>query len=68
MKRNRLRKAHNFMLKGITGTMFLLFMFSVSAIDSNSWLPVIMAVVSLLWLAVFAYANGYMGGDDDGSR
>lgn len=55
------RRIHNFILKFITGTMFILFMFSVAAFDSESILPAITGMVSLTWLLLFALANGYLG-------
>lgn len=45
--------------------MFALFLVSISAMDSDSWIPYIMLFVSLAWLALFAYANGQWGGYTD---
>ena len=57
-------KVHNIILKFITGTMFILFLFSVAAFDSESIIPAITSLVSFAWLLLFALANGYVGGDD----
>ena len=51
------RKAHNFILKSITWIAGILFLLSACAIDSPSWIPTIVCVVSMAWLGVFAYAN-----------
>ena len=55
-----LRKSHKvkkYILNGITTFMFFLFWFSICAVDSESWIPLILVVVSLVWLWGFAWAN-----------
>lgn len=54
------RKAHNFILKTITWIAGILAMISACAVDSPSWIPTIVFVVCMAWLAMFAYANGMM--------
>lgn len=53
-------KAKKYILNTITAVMFCLFFFSMSAIDSESWLPAIAMIVSAGWLGFFAWANGYI--------
>lgn len=60
------RKAHNFILKTITSVAFILFFVSACAVDSPSWIPTIVYMICMAWLAVFAYANGMM--DDYGDE
>ena len=45
-------------LKTIAIIMGFIFMVSASALDSLTWIPTIMTVVSGLWLVLYAYANG----------
>lgn len=47
----------NIILKTITAIMVLIFMFSMSAIESDSILPVIGMFGSMAYLALFAYVN-----------
>lgn len=54
------RKIKNFILKTITCIAGILFFVSACAIDSPSWIPTIICVVCMIWLGLFAYANGYM--------
>ena len=59
-KRKRIaRKIKHFILKGFTLFMLVVFILSVSALDSESWLPVITTVVSMGWLVLFAWANNW---------
>ena len=60
------REAHNFILKAITCIAGIMFLVSACAIDSPSWIPTIVCMVCMAWLAVFAYANGMM--DDYGDE
>lgn len=57
------KKIHNFILKFIAGTMFILFLYSLASADSGSMVYAVTALVSLTWLFLFAVANGYVGGD-----
>ena len=52
-----MRKAHNFMLWVTAGVMFMVFLISVAAADSDSLWFAVSAVVSLGWLLLFALAN-----------
>lgn len=56
MKR-RLRKAHDFVLKAITGTAAALLILSAGCADRQTGLTFAVAVASLAWLSLFAYAN-----------
>jgi hypothetical protein len=47
----------NKILKAITYLAGVAFIFGGSALDSQSWLPVIICGVSLAWLALFYVAN-----------
>lgn len=47
----------NKILKTTAYIMFFILIFSASAVDSESNLPVVLCMVSLSWLALFAYAN-----------
>jgi uncharacterized protein YacL len=47
----------NIILKTIGYIMGILFIFSVSALDSESNIPYIVCIVSAAYLALFAYAN-----------
>ena len=57
----------NIILKGTTFMMALLFMLSVAALDSDTWLPLITCIVSFIWLVLFYFTNldYIVGGDDD---
>lgn len=44
----------------ITAAFGVLFVLSLMAIDSDTWMPLIVCVVSWLVLAVAAYKNGWM--------
>ena len=49
----------NYILKGITGAMFTLFLCSVSALDSELYkVPLTLAGISGAWLILFGIANG----------
>lgn len=58
MKRKKLK---NIILKTVAYIMVFLFLVAGCALDSDSWIPHIVCIVSLLWLALFAYANGQWG-------
>lgn len=40
--------------------MFIVFWVSVAALDSISWVPIIMALVSLGYIAIFAKVRGWL--------
>lgn len=44
-------------LKTIAAIMGILFIVSGCMLDSASWIPYIVCVISAAWLALFAYAN-----------
>ena len=45
-------------LKVITVVVLIIFMISLSAIDSDSWIPLISFCISLIWLIIIGFANG----------
>ena len=58
MKKRKIRaKLHNAFLWIMTYSAFMVFLFSLASMDSNSWLPPIAMIVSLAWLLLFALAN-----------
>jgi hypothetical protein len=61
------RKSHNFILKTITGFAGVMALTSACAVDSPSWIPMIIFIVCMTWLFLFAYANGMMNdyGDEE---
>lgn len=60
-KRNSFRKKlHNASLKITAWIMFFALVISGCCMDSPSWLPLIVCVIAYSWLALFAYANGYL--------
>ena len=56
MKR-RLRKAHDFVLKAITGTAAALLILSAGCADRQTSLTFTVAVASLAWITLFCYVN-----------
>jgi phosphatidylserine synthase len=42
-----------------------LFFVSMMALDSDSWVPLIVCVVSLIWLTAEAWRNGWMYDPED---
>jgi hypothetical protein len=56
-KRKNKAKAHNAILWIITYIAFFLFVLAGSCLDSDSWIPHIVVLVSLVWLWCFAKAN-----------
>ena len=50
----------NNILKGFTFFMAFIFLLSACALDSESYIPVIICVLSGAYLTVFAYVNGYL--------
>lgn len=58
MKKRKIRaKLHNAFLWIMTYSAFMVFLFSLASMDSESWLPPIAMIVSLAWLLLFALAN-----------
>lgn len=58
MKKRKIRaKLHNAFLSVVTYSAFIVFLFSLASMDSDSWLPPVALVVSLAWLMLFALAN-----------
>lgn len=47
----------NKILKVTAYTMAFIFIFSACCVDSDSIIPSVLCVISLLWLALFAFAN-----------
>lgn len=57
-KRKRvMAKLHNAFLWGMTYSAFMLFIVSVSSLDSDSWIPYIGLLLSMMWLTPFALVN-----------
>ena len=52
----------NAILNLITGIMICIMILSMCAVDSRPIVACIGLVVSLAWIAVFAYVNGYICG------
>lgn len=50
-------KLHNYTLKIITGISVFAFMLSICHISTTSLLSFIIALISLLWICLFAFAN-----------
>ena len=66
-KRKRKNKIKNFVLKTVTWIAGIVFVLSILSLDSpNFVLPVVCLMVSMLWLAVFSWANGYMDANNYG--
>lgn len=58
MKKRKIRaKLHNAFLWIMSYSAFMVFLFSLASMDSESWLPPIAMIVSLAWLLLFALAN-----------
>lgn len=58
------KRLKNIILKGIVATMLVVFMVSGCLLDSEVWVPAfIVCIASFAFLAMFAYANGMMGGE-----
>ncbi len=51
---------HNAIVLSTTSVMVAVFFFCMAAVDSQSWLPFVGLVISVVWIALFAAANGYM--------
>lgn len=45
--------------------MVFVWVFAVSSLDSESYLPIIVFIVSTIYLAAIAYIKGYMGNDNE---
>ena len=56
----RKRTIKNLILKTTAYIMGGAFLFFGCALDSGSYLPLIICCVSFAWLSVFAYANGVL--------
>lgn len=50
-------KAKKYIIETITAIMTILFLVSICAIDSESIIPAAVMVVSLGWIALYAWAN-----------
>lgn len=64
-----LRTVRRYAINGFTVLMLFVLLASISAVDSNSWIPYAGMAVSLPWLLVYAAAVGAFscedGGDDE---
>ncbi|MBE7053870.1 MAG: hypothetical protein E7391_06330 [Ruminococcaceae bacterium] len=56
MKKSKIKA---FVLKTITKIMAVVWLLSMTALDSESSIPVVACFISLAWIALFMYANGY---------
>jgi hypothetical protein len=58
MKKRKLKaKLHNKFLWLVTYSAVILFTLSMSAMDSDSWIPAVVMILSLAWLLLFSLAN-----------
>lgn len=58
MKRRKIRaKLHNAFLWVMTYSAFTVFLFSLASMDSDSWLPPVALILSVMWLSLVALAN-----------
>ena len=62
MKRKKIK---NVLLKSVAYIMGFLLLLSGCALDSDSWIPHIVFSICMIWLALFAYANGAWGVSED---
>ena len=58
MKKRTMLKIKRMVLKTSIWVAVLTAMVTVCMLDSRSWIPTIIFVVSMLWLTVMAWANG----------
>jgi uncharacterized membrane protein (GlpM family) len=66
MRKRRKNSLKNIILKGVMGTAFTILLLSGAALDSDYWMEALAVfMVSFAILAMFAIANGAMGGDWD---
>ena len=49
----------NFILKTTAATMGTILFVSACFLDSDSWIPALVYMGALAWLALFAYANNW---------
>ena len=47
----------NSVLKFLTGLSLFLFVFSISAMDSDSWIPIIFGAISFAWLIFYYFVT-----------
>ena len=57
-KRRRIKRIKNYCLIASAYAAGIILCASLCFLDAESWVPTILCVISGLWLAVFAYANG----------
>ena len=55
-----MRRIKNVVLLSITAVMIGVFFFSIAAIDSESWIPYVLLIVSSMWNVAFAAVNGFL--------
>lgn len=61
MKRIKIRnKTRNKVLKTITTISVIIFMLSICSVDSGTLIPYITAIISLIWICLFTYANKHL--------
>lgn len=60
MKRSKKRKLSRAIINTITYLMGVLFLVSLSALDSESALPVVAWIISGVYLGCYAWAKGYI--------
>ena len=59
------RSIKNIILKTVMSIVFFVCAYSVCAVDSPSWIPLIVFVITFGILVLFAYANGAFGECED---
>lgn len=52
-----MKRLKNIILKSTVAIAFLVFMVSACALDSATWLPAILCLVSFIYIALFYFAN-----------
>lgn len=52
----------NRILKTVTWVAVIVGLYSACAVDSQSWVPVIVCVACLSWIGIFTYANNFFEG------
>ncbi len=54
-----MRKYKNKILKAWAYINFTIFLVAACAIDSESWIPTYICIITGAWLSLFAYANNW---------
>lgn len=57
MKKRTKNKIKNVILKAITGIAVIMLCLGLSSADSESWIPIVVVMVSVLWIYLMSKAN-----------